>query len=293
MADTSFLFGSAPPTSISADTVETSATLPAWLQDYTRGLMGKSVQVAGEAYTPYTGDRIADQTALQTQANQNVIGQQGSWQPGMNFAGDKSFNQVGNYMNPYISAVNQNVATLGQRNLSENLLPQVNSTFTGAGQFGSTRNADFTNRAVRDANESILNTQNQNLNTGYNQAVQAFQNDATRAGNVANMGTQLGYQDAGMLSQVGQTEQGLQQQGLDLAYQDFQNQINYPKANLQFLNEMMRGLPANMAQQYPTSSTVTAPQTISPLQAAAQGFAGMRSALAGPATTTTAQKTTG
>jgi hypothetical protein len=210
MADTSFLFGSAPPTSISANTVETSATLPAWLQDYTRGLMGKSVQAAGEAYTPYTGDRIADQTALQTQANQNVIGQQGSWQPGMNFAGDRSFNQVGNYMNPYISAVNQNVATLGQRNLSENLLPQVNSTFTGAGQFGSTRNADFTNRAVRDANESILNTQNQNLNTGYNQAVQAFQNDATRAGNVANMGTQLGYQDAGMLSQVGQTEQGLQ-----------------------------------------------------------------------------------
>lgn len=280
--DTSYLFGNTAPTSIGATTTDTSNTLPAWLQDYTRGLMGRATQTAGEAYQPYTGARIADQTPEQLQAQQKVQAQQGSWQPGMAFAGSTAPQNVSAYMNPYISNVTDRIAQLGQRNLTENLLPQVNSTFIGAGQFGSDRSADFTNRAVRDTNESILGQQGQALQTGYQNAVTNFQNDATRAGNVANMGTQLGYQDVGMLDTIGQQKQALGQKALDLGYTDFQNQVNYPKTQLQFLNEMVRGLP-NTSSAYQTQTTAAPNPVMSPLQQAASAFAGTRATLAGPA----------
>ena len=44
-------------------------------------------------------------------------------------------------------------------------MPGVNSTFTGNGQFGSTRNADFLNRAIRDNQQTLNNT---NANVLYN-----------------------------------------------------------------------------------------------------------------------------
>lgn len=78
------------------------------------------------------------------------------------------------FMNPYTEGVVNRIAQLGQRNLSENLLPAVNTTFTGAGQFGSSRHADFTNRALRDANESILGQQAQALSSGYGSAMDAY-----------------------------------------------------------------------------------------------------------------------
>lgn len=62
------------------------------------------------------------------------------------------------FMNPYVqNVVNANTQQSNQ-NLMENILPNVNSTFTGAGQFGSSRNADFTNRAIRDQQQTLANT---------------------------------------------------------------------------------------------------------------------------------------
>lgn len=85
------------------------------------------------------------------------------------------------YMSPYTSGVVDRIAQLGGRNLRENLLPGINSTFTGAGQFGSTRNADFTNRALRDTQESILGEQAKALESGYNTAGNLYGTDAARA----------------------------------------------------------------------------------------------------------------
>lgn len=281
MADLSYLFGNSTPASVTNTTSTTDSTLPDWLQDYTRGLMGKATQVAGQEYQPYTGARIADQTADQTQANQQVRDMQGAWQPGLNYAMQTAPSQVNNYMSPYTDSVVNRIAQLGQRNLTENLLPQVNSTFTGAGQFGSTRNGEFEARALRDANESILGQQANALQSGYQNAISNFQNDATRIGNAANMSTQLGYQDAGMLSQIGQQQQALDQNSLDLAYRDFLQQRDYPKNNLQFLDEIVRGLPVTKSTVQ-DKSDINPIQTMSPLQQAAAAFTGLKSTLSSP-----------
>lgn len=98
-------------------------------------------------------------------------------------------NAMSKYMNPYTQGVVQNLQTLSNRNLTENVLPAVNSTFTGAGQFGSTRNGEFESRAIRD-NQTALNGQIANtLSDAQNQAL----NQASLASNRdLQAGSQIG-----------------------------------------------------------------------------------------------------
>jgi len=287
MADNSYLFGNTTPASVTGTLTDTGAQLPAWLQEYTRGLAGQATAVAGEAYQPYTAPtnaetygqdagRIAGFTPAQQQAQQQIVNSQGNYQPALNLASQTLPQAVGSYMSPYTDSVVNRIAQLGQRNLSENLLPQVNSTFTGAGQFGSTRNADFTNNAVRDANESILGQQSTALQAGYTQAQNAALADLQRQQSLAQTTQQLGLQQAGALETVGQTQQAQQQQNMNLAQTDYTNQLNYPKTQLSFLSDIIRGQPTNTTSYSAVSNPGATTAQMSPLAAAAQGFLGAR-----------------
>jgi hypothetical protein len=101
-----------------------------------------------------------------TAPGQGALGQYATYsQGGMN-----------QYMNPYVGNVVDEQARLSNQNLFESVLPGVNSTFTGAGQFGSTRNADFTNRAIRDQGYNLAGQQGQTLFNAQNQANTNYQN---------------------------------------------------------------------------------------------------------------------
>jgi len=298
MPDTSYLFGGSTPASVTGTVTDSGVSLPAWLQEYTRGLAGQATAVAGEEYQPYTSPtnaatygqdagRIAGFTPQQLQAQQGVQAAQGAYKPYTDYASQTLPQAVGSYMSPYTDSVVNRIAQLGQRNLSENLLPQVNSTFTGAGQFGSTRNADFTNRAVRDANESILGQQSSALQAGYTQAQTAALADMQRQAALGQQVQNQAYQDTGMLDTTGQQIQAQQQQNMNLAQTDYTNQLNYPKTQLSFLSDIIRGQPTSTTSYAsvanPGASTAS---TMSPLAAAAQGFLGART-LSSPVTTAT------
>ena len=298
MADTSYLFGGTPPASTTNSVSDMGTTLPAWLQEYTRGLAGQATATAGAAYQPYTSPtnaatygtdagRIAGFSPLQQQAQAGVVANQGNYQPNLAIANQTVPQAVGQYMSPYTDSVVNRIATLGQRNLSENLLPQVNSTFTGAGQFGSTRNADFTNRALRDTNESILGQQSQALQTGYQNASNTALQDLTRQAQLGQMTQQLGYQDVSMLDTIGQQQQQLEQQNMNLANTDFTNQTNYPKTQLSFLSDIIRGQPVAQSSFQANTNPAATAQQLSPLAAAAQGFLGARSLVSSPTATST------
>lgn len=84
------------------------------------------------------------------------------------------------YLNPYMDAAVGNQAKLMSRNLTENILPNVNATFTGAGQFGSTRHGDFTGRAIRDTQEGISRTTADMLAQGYKDSAAIHASDKGR-----------------------------------------------------------------------------------------------------------------
>lgn len=304
MADTSYLFGGSTPATLTNTVADMGTNLPAWLQEYTRGLAGQATAVAGEAYQPYTSPtnaqtygedakRIAGFTPMQQQAQAGVVANQGNYKPFTDYASQTLPQAQGAYMSPYTDQVVNRIAQLGQRNLTENLLPQVNSTFTGAGQFGSTRNADFTNRALRDANESILGQQANALQTGYSQAQSAALQDLTRQAQLGQLTQQLGYQDVSMLDTIGQQQQQQTQQNMNLANTDFTNQRNYPKTQISFLSDILRGQQVGTNSFSANTNPAATTQQLSPLAAAAQGFLGARSLVSSPTTTTptTAAKT--
>lgn len=289
---------SAPFTQTLADS---DVQLPAWLQQATRGLAGQANTVAGQAYQPYqapTGvetygqdtGQLAGFSPLQTQSFQNIQANQGNYQPYINNASQTAPQAVGSYMSPYTDSVVNRIAQLGQRNLSENLLPQVNSTFTGAGQFGSDRNADFTNRALRDTQDSVLGQQSSALQSGFQNAMTNSMADMTRQASLGQTVQQLGFQDASMLGTAGGQQQAQTQQNMNLANQDWQNQNNYQKQNIDWLSGVIRGLPSQQSTYQSTTQLPTASSTISPLAAAAQGFLGARTlASTSPSTTGVAQ----
>jgi hypothetical protein len=280
--------------SLTSTLSDTNTQLPAWLQEYTRGLAGQAAEVAGGAYTPYqapTGaatygedtGQIAGLNAIQNQAIADTQANQGNWQQYTNAASQTVPQAVGQYMSPYTDSVVNRIAQLGQRNLTENLLPQVNSTFTGAGQFGSTRNAGFMNNALRDANESILDQQSQALQTGFQNAQNMALADLQRQAILGGQVQQYAANDAGALSTAGGQQQALTQQNLTAANNDWQNQNNWQRGNLDWLSQIIRGLPAQQSTTQSVTQVPTAGTQVSPLAAAAQGFAGAR-ALASPIT---------
>lgn len=84
------------------------------------------------------------------------------------------------YMSPYTSDVVDNIARLGKRNWEDTIMPGINSSMIGAGQFGSTRNADILSKAGLSANQDILGQQANALQSGYTTGAGIFANDANR-----------------------------------------------------------------------------------------------------------------
>lgn len=305
MAVTDFLFNGSPPPSINTYGT-TTANTPQWLSDYSQGIAAKANAVAAEPYQPYDQPRIAGFTDPQKQAfslTQNSIG---GYQPALNqavgytqgaaannpmSAANPYFNQanqssaslVGQYMNPYDTAVVNRLGQLGARNLNENLLPTIGDNFTRAGQYGSSRMQEMTGRALRDVQESTLAAQNQALQQGYGQALTAAGNDLSRYGNLgqaagnlvnagnanlinaanaqanlAQTGQAMNFKDASALEAIGAEQQGLNQKNLDVQRSDFLDQRQYPQQMVQFLNNAIRGIPystqTNTVANAPTST---------------------------------------
>jgi len=245
---------------------------PAWYQKYLAQMFGRTSSIAGEDYQPYEGQRIAALTDDQTGAYDLVRGGIGQYdqamQTGIGYATNagSDFNQgeFDKYMNPYIDQVVDTIAERGGRNLTENILPGVNSTFTGAGQFGSSRNAEFNARAMRDANEGILAEQGRALSQGFGDSMGAYQQGRQQQlqagqglGALANQGQALGLQGAAALEGVGGAQQEQGQRNLDVGYQNFQEQRDYPRQNVAMMSNVLRGQPIPMN----TTTTTTAPAT--------------------------------
>lgn len=268
------LFEQTPPKSLTSGT-QNIPSLPNWYQDYQKQLLKYTSQALPVNPVLYGGNRQANLSdpavAAQVEASfspdeKAAFGQvrnmQGAWQPGMGQAGaltmgasGGSYDQVNKYMSPYIQNVSDRLGALAARNLSENLLPAISDTFVGAGQMQGTRQGEFTSRALRDTQESLLGQQAQLLNTGYQGALGAAQTDMSRQlqagaqmGDLASLGQQLGYNDVAALQGVGSEISGKAQTGADLAYEQFVQQRDWPLRNIGAMNAALRGTEVPIAE---------------------------------------------
>ena len=198
-----------------------ATTAPSWYTDYLSNLASSGNQAAAGAQ--YVGATPLQQQAF-NQTAQNVGNYQpslneatnlagnasnlsalGTAQPYINDANQNAYNTVGNYMSPYISDVVNQIGALGQRQIQQNLAPGATAAAVGSGQFGSKRGAEVLGNTIRDANQNILATQGQALNTGYQNAMQTAQTDLARKAQLGQLSGQMTTAD--MANQLNASQQ--------------------------------------------------------------------------------------
>lgn len=217
-----------------------------------------------------------------------------SYDPTQFQAGQFGQGDAQQYMSPYMQSVvdmqqkeagrTADIATQGR-----------NAQATGAGAFGGSRQAIMDAEAARNLATQKGGIQASGLQNAFQQAQQQYNADQARqmqaqqgteqsrqyGAGLGLQGLQTALQGAGQMGQLGGQqfqqgmdinklqsayggqEQALKQQGLDVSYQNFQNQQNYPYKQLGFMSDMIRGMPLGQqstTQMYaaPTSAAQTA-----------------------------------
>jgi hypothetical protein len=273
--------------------------LPEWYTNYAMDILSGQQAIANRPYATAPMPRVAGFTPLQeksfgltetaagsyqpllgeattvAQAAANAPGALNVAQPYLTQAGQTSVSNIGSYMNPYNEAVTNRIGELGARNLSENILPQIEGRYIQAGQLGyggrdgmgtpSGMMTD-TSRAVRDVSADILAQQTAALQSGYNQAAGLAGTDLSRFGTLANtagglaqtqqaqqlaasgalsnLGEQaqtLGLTGANAIGNVGALQQQQGQKNLDVAYSDFLRQQGYEQDQINNLLKTFQG----------------------------------------------------
>jgi len=255
----------------------TQVTIPEYAKPYMERLLGKTEALTDAKYQTYGGERLSGATAEQLAARQGVAGLQtpgefgaasnltglgglSSLMAGQQYTGmvtDPS--QVGAYMSPYM----QNVSDIAKRQAAEDARRVQMATNLGAarqGTYGGARQllgqmerekalgqtmADIDVKGRQSAYEQAIRNMQFGAQTGLQGAQQAAQAGATlgqlgTAGQAANLQRLQAQESAGALGQRDA------QAKLDLAYQDFLTQQQYPYKQLGFMSDLLRGS-ANLA----------------------------------------------
>lgn len=297
-----------------------STGMPDWYNQYTQGIAGLAMNAGENANSqPLPQQSIAGFTPDQTQAFGDIRTNQGAWRPGMADAAasygaaaqapgtanaavagpSKNFTDPGaaaSYMSPYTSSVVSEIGRLGNQNFNENIMPAVNSSMIGSGQFGSTRNAEVLGRAARDNEQNIMGQQSTALQAGYGTAGNLFNQDANRAqqqqatqastalaggqlthsvgqsqGALGQATSQMGLQDAQALQASGQQQQQMNQTGLDTSYNNTVAANNQPWTNLNNMSSVVRGVQLPTTQTAMNSGPLTRTYSPSPVSQLATG----------------------
>jgi hypothetical protein len=228
----------------------------------------------GQAATAYKP--LLEQATTFAQQAAAAPGALNTAQPYLTAAGQTSVSNIGQYMNPYNEAVTNRIAELGTRNLNESIMPGIEGRYIQAGQlgFGGRQGAGTpsgmltdTARAIRDTSADILGQQTKALQSGYSEAAGLAGTDLSRMGNLATtagdlaraqqgqqlaasgalagLGEQaqsLGLTGAGALGAVGAQQQQYGQKNLDVAYEDFLRQQNYPQEQINNMLNTFKGV---------------------------------------------------
>lgn len=178
---------------------------------------------------------------------------------------------VADYMNPYTGAVVGEMGRLAQRNIQENVLPNLGGAAIGTGQFGSRRQQQVTGNVMRDLQSDLIGRQMQALQQGYTEAGKFAQGDLERAMNAGRSFTALGeeQQKLGLGGIKTLYDYGAQEQALG------QKSMDYPMAQAQAFANLMANTKVPMGQVQQTTGPEAGAYSNSPLSQIASLLAGI------------------
>ena len=255
MAIFDFLFGSknAPP--VETTNISTSE-IPKYIAEPTADIIGEAMDVGKEAYIPYGGPRLAglsqiEQDAItQAQAMGGVGALRGSQAyTAATASGAPALGGVSSYMTDY----NQKVADVAaQKMRDQSAIEQqgIAAKAAGAGGLDSSRFAILEAERQKNLTGGLGDLYTKANAAAYQTALKAAQQDKAqqlRSGMaMGTLGAQAQMTEQADIQQqlgIGQLGRGLEQTALDIGYTDFLQERDYPKEQLGFVSNIIRGAP--------------------------------------------------
>jgi hypothetical protein len=271
--------------------------LPEWVQAEAKKNLGLADEIASRPYQAYSGSTVAGFSPEQEQAFKMLQENIGAYLPALNAAtaaatqgasyqpqqvAAQSFltGNIQDYMNPYISEVENRAGGALQRQLAQSQ-NQISAQAAQSRAFGGSRQGIQEGVAAAESSRAMGDLSAQLRSQGFQQATALQQADQARAlqaalanqqaglagaglnlqgagllGTLAEQAQQAGITDAGALGAIGAQRQALEQQRLQDAYARFAEQRDYP---VQALNLRLAALGATPYGQT-TTSTAPSPQ---------------------------------
>ena len=183
-------------------------------------------------------------------------------------------------MNPYMT----NVADIAARELTDRSKIEgqnISAQAANVGAFGGSRQAILEAERQKNLQQGIGDIYTQAQAQAYDKGLSAAQIDnkqglasAIGMGQLATTGSTLDESQLRQQLGLGGLERNMNQQALDLGYQTFLQERDYPKSQLGFYSNTLRGVPYSKE----TVSSTTTPQPSMFSQLAGAGIGGLSAA---------------
>jgi hypothetical protein len=223
--------------------VQTQGIAP-WAQGYLGDVLGKTQAVTSDLNAPtYGGQRVAQLSGLEQQGLGGIAGIKGYTPQGQSFTNQGVMQQ---YMSPYQQGVTD-IATREARRQADIDATKRGANAVNAGAFGGYRQGVENAEAERNTAQLLNDIQTRGLQSAYGAGMQQFNAEEARRQAENQFGYTSGIGALEKQMQYGALPRTIEQQGLDVGYQDFLRQQQYPYQQLQFQKEMLSGLPLSAA----------------------------------------------
>ena len=250
-----FLFGSSNPPPVETTSISTTE-IPKYIAEPTADIIGEAMDVGREAWVPYTGPRLAGLTPEEQAAMTQAQGMKGisalrgtEAYDAAKAAGAPALGGVSAYMTDYQQKV-ADIAAQKMQDQSAIQQQELAAKAVGAGGLDASRFAIMEAERQKNLTSGIGDLYTKAQAASYAQALKASQQDQAqglRSGMaMGSLGTQAQMAEQADIAQqmgMGGITRGLQQSAADIGYTDFLSERDYPKEQLGFVSNIIRGAP--------------------------------------------------
>jgi hypothetical protein len=205
-----------------------AGTLSGWATPYVGDMLGKGMAYSNMAFNPYTGNKVAGASDLQTTGFEGIAGLTTADKGPMDvFTGQQAMQ----YANPFVSNVINPQLREAQRQADIQRIQNA-GRLVGSGAFGGSRQAIMESEGDRNLQTLMSDITGKGYQQAYENAQAQFERDR-------------GYGLKALESQLaaGSAERGIEQDKLSSDYQEYLRQFNYPKEQLQFQSDLLKNIP--------------------------------------------------
>lgn len=245
-----------PATPETPGTTNTAGLAP-WAAPYITNYLGQAQALGQQPYQTYQGPLTAGPSALQNKVfeglgalsmPQNLGGSFTSagtmGVPQASVAGNLQGVSAGtgiaaNYMNPYLQNVLQPQLEEMRRQAQINLQPTL-SKFTGAGGYGGSREAIMRSEADRNLLDQMTGAIGKGYSSAFDMGRQQFNTEQQQGRDLVNL-----------MGQAGGQQRAIEQEGVEADLSEFNRQREYPYKQVQFMRDMISGLPIGSVSSNP------------------------------------------